>query len=295
MAATCKVMITTRNKYACERMRCREIVELKTLSYEESWSLFKSRAGDAVESPTIRKLAQKVARECAGLPLALVVLGTALKDKSSGTWEAVLMRLKRSKEVDLTGVSKQVIQSIKLSFNFLESEAGKSCFLHCCLYPEDENIPKEKLMHMMVGGGLLDDVETLNEAQSRVDLLLDHLKACGLLLQGATEGYVKMHDIVRDVAIHISAATDHAFYVRAGEGLTGWPRTTESEMRNCRRLSLVLNRIVDLPPNPIKYPKLELLILSCNKRLSNIPEMFFLHMGSLTTLEKGFRGGFQTL
>ncbi|XP_039119644.1 probable disease resistance protein At4g27220 isoform X2 [Dioscorea cayenensis subsp. rotundata] len=285
MAATCKVVITTRNKDVCDRMRCREIVELKTLSDEESWSLFKSRAGDVVESPTIRNLAQKVARECAGLPLALVVLGTALKDKSSGTWEAVLMRLKRSKEVDLPGVSKQVIQSIKLSFDFLESEAAKSCFLHCCLYPEDRDIKEEEVMLLMAGGGLLADVETLNEAQGRVDLLFDQLKACGLLLQGSSESCVRMHDIVRDVAIQIGAAADHAFYVRAGQSLTEWPRTTESEMQNCRRLSLMSNDIEDLLPDRMEYPKLEMLILTGNNRLSSIPEMFFQHMGSLMVLD----------
>ncbi|KAH7660234.1 P-loop containing nucleoside triphosphate hydrolase protein [Dioscorea alata] len=285
MAGTCKVMITTRNKYVCERMSCGEIIELKILSDEESWNLFKSRAGDAVESPTIRKLAQKVARECAGLPLSLVVLGTALKDKSSETWETVLMRLKRSKEVDLPGVSKQVIQSIRLSFDFLESEAAKSCFLHCCLYPEDWEIKKEELMHMMVGRGLLADVETLKEAQTRVDLLLDQLNACGLLLQSEYEGLVKMHDVVRDVAIQIGAAANHAFYVRAGQGLEEWPRTIESEMQNCRQLSLMDNDIEDLPPDPMQYPKLEMLILRHNIRLSSIPEMFFLHMGSLMVLD----------
>ncbi|XP_039133120.1 probable disease resistance protein At4g27220 [Dioscorea cayenensis subsp. rotundata] len=290
MATTCKVVITTRNKYVCEEMRCREIIELKTLSDEESWILFKSRAGDAVESPTIRKLAQQVARECAGLPLALVVLGTTLKDKSSLTWDTVLNQLKGSKEVYLQGVSKQVYQSIKLSFDFLEIDAAKSCFLHCCVYPEDWEIPKEELMHMMAGGGLLADVETLNEVQKIVDLLLDQLKACGLLLQGKDEGYVRMHDVVRDVAIHIGAAADHAFDTRAGQGLTGWPRTTESDMRNCRRLSLMYNDIEDLPPDPMQYPKLEMLILSGNRSLFSIPEMFFLYMGSLMVLDLSYTG-----
>ncbi|KAH7662135.1 P-loop containing nucleoside triphosphate hydrolase protein [Dioscorea alata] len=287
MGTNCKVVITTRNKDVCERMRCREMVELKTLSDEESWSLFKTRAGHAVESTVIRKLAQKVARECAGLPLALVVLGTTLKDKSSGTWEAVLMRLKTSKEVDLPGVSKQVYHSIKLSFDFLEREAFKSCFLHCCLYPEDENIPKQELMHMMAGGSLLADVETLNGAESLVDLLLDQLKACGLLLQGSYEGCVKMHDVVRDVAIQIGAAADHAFYVKAGQGLEEWPKTVESETR---RLSLMNNDIKDLHPDPMQYPKLEMLILRGNKRLSSILEMFFLHMGSLMVLDLSSTG-----
>ncbi|XP_039127496.1 probable disease resistance protein At4g27220 isoform X1 [Dioscorea cayenensis subsp. rotundata] len=284
MGTTCKVVITTRNKDVCERMSCQEIVELKKLSDEESWSLFRSRAGDAVESRTMRELARNVARECDGLPLALVVLGAALKGKRPEIWNTVLKQLKLSREVDLLGVSKEVFQSIKLSFDFLESEATESCFLHCCLYPEDWDIPNEELMHMMVGGGLLIGVETLNDAQGRVDLLLDQLKARGLLLQGSSESCVSMHDVVRDVAIHISEK-DHVFYVRAGQSWEKWPRTVESEMRNCRRLSLMNNDIKDLPPNPMEYPKLETLILRDNAWLASIPEMFFQHMGCLMVLD----------
>ncbi|KAH7660236.1 P-loop containing nucleoside triphosphate hydrolase protein [Dioscorea alata] len=288
MAATCKVVITTRNKDVCKRMSCEEIVELGTLSYDESWRLFASKAGDAVESPTMREVAQNIVKECAGLPLALVVLGAALKDEKPENWNTVLKQLKKSMEVDLLGVSKEVFQSIKLSFDFLKSKTAESCFLHCCLYPEDYDIPQEELMHLMVGGGILIGDETLNDAQGRVDLLLNQLKARGLLLQGSSESRVRMHDVVRDVAIQIGAAADHVFYVRAGQGLKEWPRTVESEMQNCRQLSLMDNDIEDLPPDPMQYPKLEMLILRSNKRLSSIPEMFFLHMGSLMVLDLSY-------
>ncbi|XP_039140861.1 probable disease resistance protein At4g27220 isoform X2 [Dioscorea cayenensis subsp. rotundata] len=286
MATTCKVVITTRNKDVCKRMSCKEIVELNKLSDEESWSLFRSRAGDAVESPTMRELAWNVARECDGLPLALVVLGAALKGEKPEHWNTVLKQLKKSMDVDLLDVSKEVFQSIKLSFDILKNETAKSCFLHCCLYPEDYDIPKEELMHLMVGGDILIGVETLNDAQDRVNLLLDQLKARSLLLQGKDERFVKMHDVVRDVTIQIGAVADHAFYCRAGQGLKEWP--VESEMRNCRRLSLMGNDIKDLRPDPMQYPKLEMLILRDNRRLSSIPEMFFQHMGSLMVLDLSY-------
>ncbi|XP_039120291.1 uncharacterized protein LOC120256670 [Dioscorea cayenensis subsp. rotundata] len=93
-----------------------------------------------------------------------------------------------------------------------------------------------------------------------------------------------MHDIVRDVAISISAK-DHTLYVRAGQRFTDWPRTNESVMRNCQRLSLTNNDIEDLPHDPMEYPKLEMLILTGNIRLSSVPEMFFLHMGYLMVLD----------
>ncbi|KAH7662126.1 P-loop containing nucleoside triphosphate hydrolase protein [Dioscorea alata] len=285
MVATCKVVITTRNKDVCKRMSCEEIVELVTLSNDESWRLFASIAGDVVEFPTMKKLAQNIVKECAGLPLALVVLGAALKGQKPENWKTVLKLLKKSMEVDL---SEKVFQSIKLSFDFLKTETEKSCFLHCCLYPEDWDIRKEELMHLMVGGDILIGDETLNDAQGRVDLLLDQLKARGLLLQGSFESSVRMHDVIRDAAIQIGAVADHAFYARAGQGLKKWPSTTESDMQNCRRLSLMRNDIEDLPP--MQYPKLEMLILSLNERLSSIPEMFFLHMGSLMVLDLSFTG-----
>ncbi|KAH7662129.1 P-loop containing nucleoside triphosphate hydrolase protein [Dioscorea alata] len=288
MGTTCTVVITTRNEYVCERMSCQEIIELKTLSDEESWCLFKRRTGDAVESTSsIRKLAQKVARECAGLPLALVVLGTALKGEGSPEiWKTVLMQLRQSMEMDLLDVSKEVFQPIKLSFDYIKSEVAKSCLFHCCLYPEDWDIPKEELMHMMVGGGLLIGLETLNDAQGRVDLLLNQLKARALLLQGSSEGYVRMHDVVRDVAIQISAK-DHGFYVQAGQGWRNWPENIDP---NCRRLSLMGNDIQDLRPDPMEYPILETLILRGNTRLSSIPETFFRHMGSLMVLDLSSTG-----
>ncbi|KAH7662133.1 P-loop containing nucleoside triphosphate hydrolase protein [Dioscorea alata] len=287
MPATCKVVITTRNKDICQKMSCEEIVELETLSDEESWRLFASRAGDAVESPTMRELAQNIVEECAGLPLALVVLGAALKVEKPGNWKTVLKQLKKSMEVDLI---EKVFQSIKLSFDFLKSETTKSCFLHCCLYPEDYDIPKEELMHLMVGGGILIGDETLNDAQGTVDLLLDRLKTRCLLLQGSSENCVRMHDVVRDAAIQIGAVTDHAFYARAVQGLKRWPSTTESEMQNCRRLSLMSNDIEDLPPDPMQYPKLEMLILRNNFCLSSIPKMFFQHMGCLMVLDLSSTG-----
>ncbi|KAH7662123.1 P-loop containing nucleoside triphosphate hydrolase protein [Dioscorea alata] len=201
MAATCKVVITTRNKDICEKMSCEEIVELETLSDDESWSLLKSRAGIfSVESHTLRDLAWDVARECDGLPLALVVLGTALKNKGPEIWKTVLMQLKQSMEVDLLDVSKEIYKPIQVSFDYINDEAAKSCFFRCCLYPEDWDIPNEELMHMMAGGGLL-NVNTLDDAQRTVNALLDNLKCRALLLPGSSKGYVRMHDVVRDAAI----------------------------------------------------------------------------------------------
>ncbi|KAJ0981022.1 hypothetical protein J5N97_009277 [Dioscorea zingiberensis] len=285
---TCRVVITTRREDVCDQMDCQKKVELRALSGEESWLLFKSRAGNVVESLTMKEVAGNVAKQCAGLPLALVVLGTALKGKKLDVWKTVLKQLKKSTIAsDLPYVNEKVCESIALSYEYL-GEAAKWCFLHCCLYPEDYDIKEKELMHMLVGGGLLENVESLHEAQDRVHVLMDQLKASGLLLQGRRKITVRMHDVVRDVAIWIGERSDHGFFVRAGQGLEEWPRNSDMKLQNCRRLSFMSNKIVDLPSDPMKCTELETLILCGNPELSNIPEKFFQHMRALKVLDLSY-------
>ncbi|XP_038688950.1 disease resistance protein RPS5-like [Tripterygium wilfordii] len=74
----CKVVITTRRRQVCTAMGSRDqatrnIVNLDVLTEQESWDLFKSRVGDIIESPTMRIVAEKLVKECGGLPIALVI------------------------------------------------------------------------------------------------------------------------------------------------------------------------------------------------------------------------------
>ncbi|XP_039139727.1 probable disease resistance protein At4g27220 [Dioscorea cayenensis subsp. rotundata] len=280
----CKVAVTTRSRDSCEQIQCQKTVEMKPLNDGESWFLFKSRAGDLIESPMIQRTARDVFKECGGLPLVLAILGTALKGKDPEIWTVALNQLRKSVMLDLPNVSKQVYQSIELSYKFLESHAVKLCFLLCCVFPEDHDIDEIELMRLMVGEGLLiDGADTMDLAQSRVRGLTDILKGSNLLLESQKERHVKMHDVVRDVAIWISQR-EQGFHVQSGVNLIQWPHT--QQLQECRRLSLMRNEIAELP-DMIDCPKLQTLILSHN-RISRIPDQFFSQMGSLLVLDLSF-------
>ncbi|KAL7212128.1 hypothetical protein ACSBR2_014904 [Camellia fascicularis] len=81
----CKIIITTRREQICnsmgmERLRTK-IVHLGVLSKKDSWDLFKKNVGDVVDSNELNIVANEVCKECGGLPIALVTVGSAMKGK----------------------------------------------------------------------------------------------------------------------------------------------------------------------------------------------------------------------
>ncbi|KAF6175470.1 hypothetical protein GIB67_021960 [Kingdonia uniflora] len=99
------------------------------------------------------------------------------------------------------GGMSHVIASIKLSYDFLETSRTKLCFLFCVLFTEDHKVTMDVLVGYAMGEGSLGEVETLSEARGNLHMMVDTLVSSGPLVKGDDEGYVMMHDIVRDAAI----------------------------------------------------------------------------------------------
>ncbi|MCI64904.1 disease resistance protein, partial [Trifolium medium] len=70
-------MFTTRSEDVCAKMQAQEKLKVKCLSEKEAFDLFRKKVGEeTLRSHTeIPKLAQEMANECGGLPLALITLG----------------------------------------------------------------------------------------------------------------------------------------------------------------------------------------------------------------------------
>lgn len=278
----CKIVLTARSLDVCNVMDSQANIAVELLNKEDSWKLFKRKAGDGVESPTLFQVAHDVVEECGGLPLAIVTLGRALRQKTLPFWANTLIQLKRSIPTNIDGMNEKVFSSLMLSYNCLETEEIKLCFLFCCLFPDDYNIRMDKLTRYVMGEGFLRDVSTLEEASRKVHDLVDKLKASCLLLNGDEEGYTKMHDVVRDAAISISSNDCQGFLVKIGQRLREWPE--REELERCKRISLVNNRISTLPSHA-ECPELLTLLMQNNWSLNRIPESFFEGMKSLRVLD----------
>ncbi|KAF9597365.1 hypothetical protein IFM89_017711 [Coptis chinensis] len=235
----CKVIFTTRIQGVCERMEMDEKIEVGVLSKRDSSYLFRSKAGVVVDSPLFETVAGNIVKECKGLPLAIVTLGLALRNKDDiAVWDDTLKRLKKSISKDMEPVN----ASIRLSYDFLQDETTKMCFLFCCMFPEDFQIRTDVLFGYMMGEKLIRDVDTFEEARNRLQATVEKLTSAGLLLKD-DYGDIMMHDVVRDVAVSIACEQRNEFIVKAKMNFREWP---DMELEKCKRLSLMDTEIREL-------------------------------------------------
>ncbi|XP_044478089.1 probable disease resistance protein At1g61190 [Mangifera indica] len=77
----CKIVLTSRRKNVCDQMGCDKTFTVGTLTKQESWSLFKELVGMDAENSIISSIAREVTAECDGLPIAIVTVARALKNR----------------------------------------------------------------------------------------------------------------------------------------------------------------------------------------------------------------------
>ncbi|PRQ43907.1 putative P-loop containing nucleoside triphosphate hydrolase [Rosa chinensis] len=195
--------MTTRRLRVCHSMESHANIHLNILSNEDSWSLFVKEARKSFDkSSNFYVVVSEVARECARLPVALIAVARALRDEGLDGWKEAARRLKASQS-PIPEDEGDVFKCIKLSYDYLKYDYSKSFFLLCCLFPEDSNIPIEDLLSYGTGKGMFQDSNML-EAQATTYLVVKALKDSSLLLDARDDGCVKMHDVIRDMALLIS-------------------------------------------------------------------------------------------
>uniref|UniRef100_A0A2N9FL30 Uncharacterized protein n=1 Tax=Fagus sylvatica TaxID=28930 RepID=A0A2N9FL30_FAGSY len=270
----CKVVLTSRNKdmLSCE-MGTQMDFGLDVLSKEEAWSLFEKMVGDSLKDPNLQSIATQVCEECAGLPIALVTVATALKNKKLFEWKDALQQLRRPSPVHLTGMQATIYSKIELSYKHLASPVVKSFFLLCGQM--GFTIFYQDLLKYCFGLCLFHDISTLEEARDRVYTLVRSLKdSCLLLEDPHTSEYVRMHDLVRDVAILIAKA-ENVLLMRNDDPIK-WP--DEDARKICTAVTIRSRDIHELPDSFTQWE-----VEGLNNERASLAELK--HLSQLTTLE----------
>ncbi|XP_057466842.1 disease resistance protein At4g27190-like [Actinidia eriantha] len=277
----CKVVLTSRNKRLLREMKVDESFQIAELSEEEAWALFKKKVGDSADSPELYHLASEVCQKCKGLPVAINALGAALKGKPVCAWQDALVKLKRYMLTDIEDIDPSVFASLRVTYDNLNSENAKSCFLICCLFPEDAQIPIDDLMrHCFAWKWLAPTPRTLDEARNAVNTMVYTLRSYSLLSDDQEGNIVRIHDVIRDIGIKI-ARDEKAFLVE--DGIHDWPETPEN--RPPYSVISIRSGNINQLPDLLAYPQLHTLIFEYNNSTHlKVPDSFFSGMKKLTVL-----------
>ncbi|KAL5803762.1 hypothetical protein ACOSQ3_030562 [Xanthoceras sorbifolium] len=275
-----KIVFTTRSFDVCGLMEAERTFKVDCLKDDEAWKLFESKVGqDTLKDDAILELAADVVKECKGLPLALITVGRAMANKKTPQrWRHAVQLLKNS-AAKFPGMEDEVFPLLKFSYDSLPDGKYRPCLLYCSLFSEDYKISRRSLVDCWIGEGFLEKAsEAQNEGYHIIGFLLD---AC--LLEEEQNDCVKMHDVIRDMALWIANDVEKEkenFFVKAGGGLIRAPEF--GELKEVRRISLMENQIENLEEVPTCRNLLTLFLNS--NHLKEINKDFFNCMSSLRVL-----------
>ncbi|PPD74720.1 hypothetical protein GOBAR_DD28350 [Gossypium barbadense] len=281
-----KLVLTTRVEQVCKSMGCK-VIKVKPLSEEEALILFLSEVGpNIVQNQTLMPTLKLVVKECAGLPLTIVVMAGTLRGEDDPLIRKNTLRELKERIGKVKEGEDKVIESLKVSFNHLKDEKMKHCFLHCTLYPEDYEIGKDKLIECWIEEGFIDDMGTRQEMKEKGHVILKKLED-NCLLENITTKFglhrIKMHDAVRDMALSITRMNPR-YMIQAGLQLEELPKE-EQWSPDIEKVSLMFNSIPEISIDvlPTKCQLLTTLLLQDNP-IKKIPYSFFTNMPCLSVL-----------
>ncbi|KAK9742280.1 hypothetical protein RND81_03G161100 [Saponaria officinalis] len=187
--------------------------EVKLLSLENCWQLLQKKANFRIDERTDPKkieLGAKMLEHCNGHPFAITVLGGVLATKKSlDEWQSVFDNLTYHLQGDesYSGVYEVLAMSYyELPYN------TKPCFLHLLNFPEDYEIPLERLYHLWIANGIItstqEQITRKRSFEEISEIYMKELVQKGMVQLGDmnSNGVVttcRLHDLMRDKGLEI--------------------------------------------------------------------------------------------
>ncbi|PHT52182.1 hypothetical protein CQW23_06644 [Capsicum baccatum] len=273
----CRLILTSRSSEVCLKIGCQKLREVKNLNSDDAWELFRKSLGcETLVSPDIEPIAKSLAGRCKGLPLGLITLGGSMRGVTDiREWKNALKEFPDDMESD-------VFKVLQYSYDRLRDTNMQECFLYCALYPEDCEIGRDELIGRYMMEGMMKGDSREEEFNHGHTILNKLVKIC--LLEATSEG-VRMHDLLREMALRITNVKPR-YMVRAGIG----SQVPEEQdwIFDLDKVSFLKSYIRGIPEDMApNCPSLSSLLFSdCTLRW--IPESFFQHMNNLQVLDLSY-------
>ncbi|KAG5094215.1 hypothetical protein JHK84_049803 [Glycine max] len=206
-----RIVITTRSMdvvNSCMNSPSDKVHELKPLTFEKSMDLFCKKAfqrhnnGGCPED--LEDISSDFVEKCKGLPLAIVAIGSLLKDKEKTPFEWEKVRLSLSSEMKknphLIGIQK----ILGFSYDDLPYYL-KSCLLYFGIYPEDYRVKSKRLTRQWIAEGFVkvEEGKTVEDvAQQYLTELIGRslVQVSSFTIDGKAKS-CHVHDLLRDMIL----------------------------------------------------------------------------------------------
>ncbi|GKV48827.1 hypothetical protein SLEP1_g55618 [Rubroshorea leprosula] len=213
----CKIVITSRSIDVCNYLKC-QVVKVPPLPEKDSLNLFLDKVGqDVLRIPKLEEILKLMVAECAGLPLAIVVIAGSMRGvQDISEWRNALRELRQCVVDTEKDSEDEIFNHLKFNYGRLPKNSSiQECFLYCSLYPEDWNIRRKDLIENWICEGTVQKLGNRREMHDKGNAILNRLLNCCLLEEAYGKACVKMHDVVRDMALRIKSTGPGRFMVKA--------------------------------------------------------------------------------
>ncbi|KAK2359597.1 Disease resistance protein (CC-NBS-LRR class) family [Trifolium repens] len=245
------------------------------LNAEDSWALFQKKAFPTKDDPgfticnEFEILGRDMVAKCAGLPLAIIVLGGLLATKETvNEWEMIHKHITSYLiRGEVLERQSRINEVLDLSYHDLPYQL-KPCFLYLSQFPEDFEIPKNKLIQLWMAEGFISSQYEIERDETMEDVAERYLgrliSRCMVQVgQIGSTGKIKtcrLHDVMRDMCLS-KAKEEHFLSVTSRSQQNSNSINDVSSSSNVllgasktsgvRRVALFLDQYVDnlIPPN----------------------------------------------
>ncbi|PWA49208.1 Disease resistance protein [Artemisia annua] len=274
-----KILVTSRFLFP----RFGSTYELNLLNDEDARTLlcYSAFPYDGIPVNVPDDLVTKMVKCCKGFPLALTVIGASLCGQGVHKWRTTLKKWSDGQSIFDT--NKTLFLSLGASVDALEEfPIARECFLDLGSFPEDEKIAASALMDMWVELYNLDEegmytIEYLLELSSRNLISLVLARNDASQLEGyCNEHFVTQHDLLRELAIHLSSQEPIAHRKRVfiefnGNNVPTWCIKQTQHPIAARLLSITTDETFSSMWFDLKATKLEVLVLNVRSLIYALP------------------------
>ncbi|KAL4285912.1 hypothetical protein AHAS_Ahas19G0033600 [Arachis hypogaea] len=199
------ILVSTRDKDVATIMGAYQTHDLSGLSEDDCWSLFRQRAfrPDKAEDEELVKIGKEIVSKCGGSPLAAKALGGLMRSRNTrNEW----LEVKESSLWTLPNEN-HILPALRLSYFHLPPTL-KQCFAFCAIFPKDESIKKQELIHLWMANGFISSRANL-DVEEVGNMIWNELFQKSFFQDVEINDYsgdvsFKMHDLVHDLAQSIT-------------------------------------------------------------------------------------------